>query len=133
MLMALSQSFLMTKLCYVYLPRPQFTSLQKRVFPVYFALQTTLTAVTAVTYPPNSLLTLAENRVDAALLGAKLAISTFNLFVFGPKTSQLMMKRSHQGINNTRHLGLQIQIRLYGRLIALRNSREAQPLRYRCR
>lgn len=87
----------MTKLCYVHLPRAQFTSLQKRVFPVYFALQTTLTAATAVTYPSGSLLALVENRVDAAVIGVTLGLSTLNWLVFGPKTSEFMVKRAHQG------------------------------------
>lgn len=91
------QSFLMTKLCYLYLPRPQFTSLQKRIFPVYFALQTTLTAATVVTYPSGSLFALIENKLDAATLGTTLGITLLNWLVFGPRTSQSMVKRTHQG------------------------------------
>jgi hypothetical protein len=87
----------MTKLCYIYLPRPQFTSLQKRIFPVYFALQTTLVAATAVSYPSGSLLALVENKIDAAIFGVILGISTLNWFVFGPRISQLMVERTHQG------------------------------------
>jgi hypothetical protein len=87
----------MTKLCYLYLPRPQFTSLQKRIFPVYFTLQTTLTAATVVTYPSGSLLALVENRFDAATLGTTLGITILNWLVFGPRTSQIMVKRIHQG------------------------------------
>lgn len=92
------QSFLMTKLCYLYLPRPQFTSLQKRIFPVYFALQTTLTAATVVTYPSGSLFALIENKLDAATLGTTLGITLLNWLVFGPRTSQSMVKRTHQGM-----------------------------------
>lgn len=87
----------MTKLCYIHLPRPQFTTLQKHVFPVYFALQTALAATTAITYPSGSILALAKNRGDAALLGATLGISILNWLIYGPRTSQLMVKRSHQG------------------------------------
>jgi hypothetical protein len=87
----------MTKLCYIHLPYPQFTTLQKRIFPIYFTLQTTLVAATVVTYPSGSLLALAANRGDAVILGVTFGVSMLNLFVFGPRTSELMVEKSHQG------------------------------------
>ncbi|KAL2050415.1 hypothetical protein ABVK25_009249 [Lepraria finkii] len=48
----LYQSFVMTKICYDALPMPAFTTLQKRVFPVYFRLQSLLFLLTAATHPP---------------------------------------------------------------------------------
>ncbi|KAF4630987.1 hypothetical protein G7Y89_g7147 [Cudoniella acicularis] len=92
----LYQSFVMTKLCYLHLPRPQFTTLQRRVFPVYFSLQTGLVAATALTYPSGSILGLADNVVDATILGVTLGLSVLNAFVFGPRTSQAMVERAHQ-------------------------------------
>ena len=87
----------MTKVCYMCLPRPQFSSLQKRIFPVYFGLQTALVAVTAITYPSGSLVALGQNKLDATVLSLTLGISVLNLLVFGPRTSQAMVERAHQG------------------------------------
>jgi len=92
------QSFVMTKLCYIHLPRPQFTILQKRVFPVYFNIQTGLVVATALTYPPGSVLGLAKNIPDVGLLGVIFGLSLLNKFVYGPRTSQAMVERAHQGI-----------------------------------
>lgn len=91
------ESFVMTKVCYLYLPRPQFTSLQKRAFPVYFRLGTALAFATAVTYPSGSIFALASNSVDSVLLGLTIAMSGLNLLVYGPKTSDAMVQRTHQG------------------------------------
>ncbi|KAN0102118.1 protein of unknown function (DUF4149) domain containing protein [Hyaloscypha variabilis] len=92
----LYQSFVMTKLCYIHLPRPQFTILQKRVFPVYFNIQTGLVVTTALTYPPGSVLGLAKNIPDVGLLGVIFGLSLLNKFVYGPRTSQAMVERAHQ-------------------------------------
>ncbi len=92
------QSFVMTKLCYLHLPRPQFTTLQKRVFPVYFNIQTGLVIATALTYPSGSVLGLADNIPDAVILGVTFGLSVLNKFVFGPRTSRAMVERAHQGM-----------------------------------
>ena len=92
------QTFVMTKVCYLYLPRPQFTTLQKRIFPLYFGIETALAATTAATYPSGSILALASHHLDSALLGLTLAMSGLNLLVYGPKTIVAMVHRSHQGI-----------------------------------
>ena len=92
------QTFVMTKVCYLYLPRPQFTTLQKRIFPLYFGIETALAAATAATYPSGSILVLASHHLDSALLGLTLAMSGLNLLVYGPKTIVAMVHRSHQGI-----------------------------------
>ena len=98
LLTTFSQSFVVTRLCHLYLPRAQFIIIQKRIFPIYFASQSALVAATAVTYPSGSLLALVENRVDAIVLGVILGISVLNSLVFGPRTSQLTTERSHQGM-----------------------------------
>ncbi|KAE9374120.1 hypothetical protein N431DRAFT_481418 [Stipitochalara longipes BDJ] len=90
------QSFVITKLCYNHLPRPQFTMLQKRVFPVYFNIQTGLVAAAALTYPPESVLGLAKNIPDTILLGVTFGLSLLNKFVYGPRTSQAMVEKAHQ-------------------------------------
>ncbi|KAH8807452.1 hypothetical protein F5884DRAFT_789278 [Xylogone sp. PMI_703] len=90
------QTFIVTKLCYLYLPRPQFTTLQKRVFPVYFGLELALVVATAVTYPSGSLVALRNNTLDSALLGITLGMSALNFLIYGPRTTEAMIQRSHQ-------------------------------------
>ncbi|KAH8663616.1 hypothetical protein BGZ60DRAFT_432753 [Tricladium varicosporioides] len=92
----LYQSFVMTKLCYVHLPRPQFTTLQKRVFPVYFNIQTGLALATALTYPSGSVVGLIDNTTDVIILGVTFGLSVLNMFVYGPRTSKAMVERVHQ-------------------------------------
>lgn len=88
---------MMTKLCYIHLPRPQFTTLQKRVFPVYFNIQTGLVLAAVLTYPSGSMLGLINNVADVVILGATFGLSVLNMFVFGPRTSKAMVDRIHQG------------------------------------
>ncbi|KAK7702713.1 hypothetical protein SLS57_011264 [Botryosphaeria dothidea] len=90
------QSFVMTKVCYTALPMSSFTTLQRKVFPVYFRLQSTLLIVTALTYPPTSLLALYKAPVDAGLLAFASATALANLAKYGPATSTAMVERIHQ-------------------------------------
>lgn len=53
---------------------------------------------TALTYPPGSVLGLADNIPDATILGVTFGLSVLNNFVFGPRTSRAMVERVHQGI-----------------------------------
>lgn len=87
----------MTKVCYLYLPRPQFMNLQKRIFPLYFAAETALVLVTVVTYPASSVLGLLSEPIDLGLLGVSLAMSGLNYLVYGPRTLQAMLKRTDTG------------------------------------
>ncbi len=89
----------MTKICFIHLPRPQFTSLQKRVFPVYFSLQLGLVFLTATTYPPRSLLSLAQQGGwgDHVPLAANAAMAALNACVYGPQTQKAMIQRIHRG------------------------------------
>jgi Domain of unknown function (DUF4149) len=89
----------MTKLCYLHLPRPQFTSLQKKVFPVYFSLQVGLVVLTTVTYPPGSLFSLLQrgNWSEIVPLALNAAMAALNAWVYGPRTQRVMVERIHQG------------------------------------
>ena len=89
----------MTKVCFQALPMAQFTTLQKKVFPLYFKIQVGLLAAVAFTYPPASLLSLTKCRRDIAPLAIALAVSTLNLIVYGPLTEKIMVERSHQGMD----------------------------------
>ena len=87
----------MTKVCFQALPMPQFTTLQKRVFPIYFRLQVGLVALTAATHPPMSLISLVDCWQDYVPLAVALGVSTLNVLVYGPKTQEVMVERIHQG------------------------------------
>ncbi|EGS20696.1 uncharacterized protein CTHT_0025320 [Thermochaetoides thermophila DSM 1495] len=88
------------------LPRPQFSALMAKVFPVYFAMQTTLPLIMVLTYPaPASFPTLSgvtgvldpTNRWSVAtpLSGAFLT-ALANLVVVGPATTRVMRERKEQ-------------------------------------
>lgn len=87
----------MTKVCYKALPMSAFTTLQKRVFPIYFRLQTLLIILTAVTCPPYgpvSLILRVGDLIPMTLAGAMAAL---NFGVYGPRTQEAMIERIHQG------------------------------------
>lgn len=92
-----AQSFVMTKICFQALPMPQFTTLQKKVFPIYFKLQVGLLALTAATHPPLSLLSLSKHWWEYVPLAVALGVSGLNLVVYGPRTEKVMIERVHQG------------------------------------
>ena len=86
----------MTKVCYNALPMSAFTTLQKRVFPVYFRLQSGLILLTAVTFPPYGPLSLVSSTGDAIAIGITGAMALLNLTIYGPRTQQAMIERTHQ-------------------------------------
>ena len=102
------QTFIGGIVSYQALPRPQFSQLQQKLFPVYFGIQTTLPVVLALTYPGSLLLgtksgiagVLADSSrwsvlvPLATLFGTSLANWTF----IGPATTKVMRERKHQGI-----------------------------------
>ncbi|KAJ8108134.1 hypothetical protein OPT61_g8381 [Boeremia exigua] len=89
----LYQSFVMTKLAYQALPRSAFTTLQKRVFPVYFQSQTLLLGLVALTLPTSAVS--QTNLITFTVAGGT---ALMNLLVYGPRTQQLMIERIHQGM-----------------------------------
>lgn len=102
------QTFVGGIISYQALPRPQFSQLQQKLFPVYFGLQTALPAVLALTYPgsrtslrPASGLsgTFAEvNRWTVfAPLATMFVTSAVNWLYCGPETTRVMRKRKVQG------------------------------------
>ncbi|KAI1371862.1 hypothetical protein F4677DRAFT_450041 [Hypoxylon crocopeplum] len=98
----LYQTFVMTKVCYQALPRSAFTTLQKRVFPIYFRSQTLLLLLTAATIPPYGPLMLQagkSNWIPFAIAGAT---ALLNLVVYGPRTRQIMIDRIHQETRDVR-------------------------------
>ncbi|KAI0452654.1 hypothetical protein F5B21DRAFT_515887 [Xylaria acuta] len=92
----LYQTFVVTKICYVSLPRSAFTTLQKRLFPIYFRSQSLLLLLTIVTIPPHGPLTLIANKVAWIPFAFAGATAALNLLVYGPRTRQIMIERIHQ-------------------------------------
>jgi Domain of unknown function (DUF4149) len=94
---------------YRVLPRPQFSSLQQSLFPVYFSLQTALPALMALTYPGERVAVGLRNSGLSGVfarenrLGVLLPILTVfmaglsNLVLVGPATTKIMRERKFQG------------------------------------
>lgn len=97
----LTQTFVGGIIAYKALPRPMFSQLQQRVFPVYFTLQSIFPALVLVTHPTASITSLLTPSspyfysTTAPLLLA-IAVSTLNLTVIGPATTRVMRKRKAQ-------------------------------------
>ncbi|KAI0877761.1 hypothetical protein GGS24DRAFT_445827 [Hypoxylon argillaceum] len=99
----LYQSFVVTKICHVSLPRSAFTTLQKRLFPIYFRGQSLLLLLTIVTIPPQGPLTLIANKAAWIPFAIAGATATLNLLVYGPRTRQIMIERIHQETRDGLH------------------------------
>lgn len=87
----------MTKICYNALPLSAFTTLQKKVFPAYFRIQSLLiflTAATHIPYGPYSLVGSAGDTITLAFAGG---MALLNLTMYGPRTQEAMIERIHQG------------------------------------
>ncbi|CAG7946931.1 unnamed protein product [Penicillium nalgiovense] len=94
----LYQSFINTKICYQALPMKEFIILQKRLFPVYFGTQVGLTALTAATHPPYSILSLIQDPWSVAPLAVAGLTGCLNWFIYGPRTTTAtLVRRALQG------------------------------------
>lgn len=93
----LFQTFVNTKVCFVALPRSAFTTLQKRLFPIYFLTQTVLVVLSAITFPPGGLSSLILRKGDWIPYGVAIATALLNLTMYGPRTQQAMVDCIHQG------------------------------------
>ncbi|KUJ20968.1 uncharacterized protein LY89DRAFT_681599 [Mollisia scopiformis] len=101
------QTFVGGIVSYQALPRPQFSQLQQKLFPVYFGLQTTLPAILALTYPgsrtslgPSSGISGTFADVNRWTVLAPIATifvtSAVNMLYCGPETTRIMRKRKVQ-------------------------------------
>ena len=97
----LYQSFVVTKITHKTLPRSAFTSLQKRLFPVYFFGQSALLFLTIVTIPPAGPLSLIADKTTWIPFSIAGMTSVLNLLIFGPKTRRVMIERIHQGSSSS--------------------------------
>ncbi|KAI1115664.1 hypothetical protein F5Y14DRAFT_111190 [Nemania sp. NC0429] len=92
----LYQTFVVTKICFVSLPRSAFTTLQKRLFPIYFRSQSLLLLLTMITIPSQGPISLVTNKAAWIPFSIAGATAALNLFVYGPRTRQIMIERIHQ-------------------------------------
>jgi hypothetical protein len=92
------QSFINTKICYQALPMKEFITLQKRLFPIYFGTQVGLTALTAATHPPYSIISLVQDPWSLAPLAVVAVTGCLNWFIYGPRTTTAsLVRRALQG------------------------------------
>ncbi|KAG8534149.1 uncharacterized protein KY384_000993 [Bacidia gigantensis] len=111
----LYQSFLVGPISYTALPRPQFSTLQTKIFPPFFAVQTVLPILIALTYPASSAgahlsplgasppqssfsgVFQSGNRMTVLVpIAAMFLTGLANLVVLGPATTKVMKERKHQ-------------------------------------
>ncbi|KAH7082396.1 hypothetical protein FB567DRAFT_500360 [Paraphoma chrysanthemicola] len=104
----LFQSFIGGVVAYRALPRAQFSTLQKSIFPPYFVLQTVAplalwatyprSLITAITSSPSAASAVAgtNDKRNAYLVATMLVTAVFNLVYAGPKTTEIMQVRKHQ-------------------------------------
>ncbi|KAK5173885.1 uncharacterized protein LTR77_002566 [Saxophila tyrrhenica] len=108
------QTFMAGPLAYMCLPKPQFSTLQQKIFPPFFALQTALPLLMALTWPGEKIAGAAgmgvmrqntgwrglmeDSNLWTALvpIGLMFGTSLLNLVVLGPATTKVMRDRKHQ-------------------------------------
>ncbi|KIW91050.1 uncharacterized protein Z519_07944 [Cladophialophora bantiana CBS 173.52] len=102
------QSFVGGIVAFKSLPRPQFATLQQATFPIYFAMQSALPMVLALTFPAERTaigtrpagvkgVLHPENRLHVFTpLVAMLISGLVNMAYLGPATTKCMRDRKHQ-------------------------------------
>ena len=105
------QSFIGGIVAYRALPRAQFSTLQKNIFPPYFVLQSIAPVALLLTYPRggasrllpslfSSTKTLlppsSSDNLSSYLIGTMLVTALANLVYVGPQTTEVMRLRKHQ-------------------------------------
>jgi hypothetical protein len=91
------QSFIVVKTVHRVLPRPAFVTLQGRLFPIYFQLQTICLLLTAATFPPYGPISLVRDGPSVILFSVAGVGALLNFFVYGPRTRQAMIDRNQKG------------------------------------
>lgn len=93
----LYQTFIITKIAFQALPRQPFATLQAKIFPAYFRFQTAFFLLTALTWPPRGVLSLAEAKSHWIPLAVGMATAVLNLLLFGPRTRRAMIDLVQMG------------------------------------
>ncbi|KAH7382202.1 hypothetical protein BKA66DRAFT_463986 [Pyrenochaeta sp. MPI-SDFR-AT-0127] len=103
----LFQSFISGVVAFRVLPRPQFSTLQKHTFPIYFTLQTLTPIAMLFTYPSgasslvpilssSSKIQTSTDKLSAWLIGTMFVTALVNWAYVGPQTTKIMGLRKHQ-------------------------------------
>ncbi|KAF2024967.1 hypothetical protein EK21DRAFT_77620 [Setomelanomma holmii] len=100
------QSFIGGVVAYRALPRAQFSTLQKSIFPPYFVLQSVAPLAMWLTYPRSLLSaftssttlkpTTSNDKLNAYLITTMFVTAVLNLGYVGPQTTEIMRLRKHQ-------------------------------------
>ena len=93
----LYQTFLLNNLTYRTLPRPFFTALQRRLFPIYFRAQLLLVCVVALSLPPRGLRSAVQDAHACGVLGLAGVIAAANWAVYGPRMDGVVARRMQMG------------------------------------
>ena len=110
----LFQSFIAGPFAYAAIPRAQFATLQQKIVPTYFAFQTALPVVLALTWPGANVagkalrndagwrgVLASGNYWDALVpIGIMFGTALLNMVLLGPATTKVMRERKHQGISS---------------------------------
>jgi hypothetical protein len=95
------ETFISGIVAYKVLPKPQFSNLQRSVFPIYFVLHASSAALLVLTYPttPSGLGVFDHENYMHTVMPLVTVFSTAlaNLLVVGPATSKIMKARQRQG------------------------------------
>jgi hypothetical protein len=90
------QSFIGGITAYRALPRAQFSTLQKAIFPPYFVLQTLAPVALWLTYPRSLFRPAAHDTSNTYLISTMFVTALLNLVYVGPQTTEVMRLRKHQ-------------------------------------
>ncbi|KAK9477317.1 hypothetical protein V1514DRAFT_296356 [Lipomyces japonicus] len=88
------QSFFVGITAFKALPRNQFSALQRKIFPPYFAMQTVLPVFLALTAP----FPIKNDGFSIVVLAVSAITSLINLVVIGPRTVKIMGRRHAQEV-----------------------------------
>jgi hypothetical protein len=100
------QSFVNGIVAYQALPKPMFSQLQQKIFPVYFTMQTALPVVLALTYPGSlgsssglsGVLEKSNTYSVLVPLATMFVTGLVNVAYIGPETTRIMRQRKVQGM-----------------------------------
>jgi hypothetical protein len=89
----LYQTFILNGLTFRALPRPFFTNLQRRLFPIYFRAQLLLLCLVTLTLPPRGLRSVFQDANTYIALGLAGVSSAANWGAYGPKMDGVVARK----------------------------------------
>jgi hypothetical protein len=94
----LYQTFLLNNLTYRVLPRTTFTTLQRRLFPIFFRARVLLLCLAALTLPPHGLRSVAGDMYTCVALGLAGMSVGANWGVYGPRLDGVVARQIQMGM-----------------------------------